>query len=62
MVQELFLKYSLVFDEDERITMFEQVIDVFSSIFCVSMGKVKIRMMQLSYTEFEASTSMWGMN
>ena len=39
MVQELFLKYSLVFDEDERITMFEQVIDDLAQFFqSVSMG------------------------
>ena len=53
MVQELFLKYSLVFDEDERITMFEQVIDDLAQFFQVSRWAVKIRMMQLGYTEFE---------
>jgi transcriptional regulator with XRE-family HTH domain len=53
MVQELFLKYSLVFDEDERITMFEQVIDDLAYFFQVSRWAVKIRMMQLGFTEFE---------
>lgn len=53
MVKELFLKYSFVFDEDERISMFEQVIDDLAQFFQVSRWAVKIRMMQLGFTEFE---------
>lgn len=53
MVQELFRKYSFVFDEDGRISMFEQVIDDLAQFFQVSRWAVKIWMMQLGFTEFE---------
>lgn len=53
MVQELFVKYSLKFDTDQRVAMFEKVIDDLAHFFQVSRWAVKIRLMQLGYTEFE---------
>lgn len=53
MVQELFVKYSLEFEEDKKTTMFEQIIDELSEFFQVSRLAVKIRLDQLGYTEFE---------
>lgn len=53
MVQELFAKYSLEFDTDQRVAMFEKVIDDLAHFFQVSRWAVKIRLMQLGYTEFE---------
>ena len=53
MVQELFVKYSLEFDEDKKTRMFEQVIDDLADFFQVSRLAVKIRMEQLGYREFE---------
>lgn len=53
MVQELFVKYSLEFEEDNKCSMFEQIIDELSEFFQVSRLAVKIRLHQLGYTEFE---------
>lgn len=53
MVQELFVKYSLEFEEDKKTLMFEQIIDELSEFFQVSRLAVKIRLHQLGYTEFE---------
>ena len=53
MAQEFFAKYSLEFDTDQRVAMFEKVIDDLAHFFQVSRWAVKIRLMQLGYTEFE---------
>ena len=53
MVQELFVKYSLEFEQDKKTQMFEQVIDDLADFFQVSRLAVKIRLQQLGYTEFD---------
>ncbi|WP_347089233.1 ImmA/IrrE family metallo-endopeptidase [Streptococcus parasanguinis] len=53
MVQEFFVKYSLEFEQEKKTLMFEQVVDDLADFFHVSRLAVKIRLLQLGYSEFE---------
>jgi hypothetical protein len=60
MVQEFFVKYSLEFEQEKKALMFEQVIDDLAEFFQVSRLAVKIRLLQLGYSEFEGTYNYVG--
>lgn len=60
MVQKLVRKHSLKFDPADRVEMLKKVIDDLAHCFHVSRWAVKIRLMQLGYTEFEGIYKYMG--
>jgi len=60
MVQKLVRKHSLKFDSADRVKMLKKVIDDLAHFFHVSRWAVKIRLMQLGYTEFEGIYKYMG--
>lgn len=52
-VNELFNKYSTLYDENNRNLMFQLIIDELSEFFKVSKLAMKIRLIQIGYYEFE---------
>ncbi|CYV42622.1 TPA: ImmA/IrrE family metallo-endopeptidase [Streptococcus suis] len=59
-VNELITNYSLKYTSDQRIEMFEQIIDDLASFFQVSRLAAKIRLHQLGYHEFEGIYNFVG--
>ena len=59
-VNELFTDYSLKYTADQRINMFEQIIDDLAEFFQVSRLAAKIRLQQLGYNEFEGIYNFVG--
>lgn len=59
-VNELITNYSLKYTSDQRIEMFEQIIDDIAEFFQVSRLAAKIRLQQLGYHEFEGIYNFVG--
>ncbi|NQL92496.1 ImmA/IrrE family metallo-endopeptidase [Streptococcus suis] len=59
-VNELITNYSLKYTSNQRIEMFEQIIDDLASFFQVSRLAAKIRLHQLGYHEFEGIYMVGG--
>ncbi|MBY5022267.1 XRE family transcriptional regulator [Streptococcus suis] len=59
-VNQLFTDYSLKYASDEKLTMFERIIDDLAEFFQVSRLAAKIRLQQLGYHEFEGIYNFVG--
>ncbi|CQR25024.1 hypothetical protein BN1356_01367 [Streptococcus varani] len=59
-VNQLFTDYSLTYASDEKLTMFERIIDDLAEFFQVSRLAAKIRLQQLGYHEFEGIYNFVG--
>ena len=59
-VNQLFTDYSLKYTSDEKLTMFERIIDDLAEFFQVSRLAAKIRLQQLGYHEFEGIYNFVG--
>lgn len=59
-VNQLFTDYSLKYTSDEKLTMFERIIDELAEFFQVSRLAAKIRLQQLGYHEFEGIYNFVG--